>query len=145
MFSKKSDKIILIADTVSLPIGECICTVNQMYLPRSSRKSAKAWFYLNPVVKEYKEIFKEIARLTDLVKARDYKDFVHYVSLDVIFLLSNNSLWDRDTTNMIKPTEDALVEVTGIDDSRHKPVRFDKENSIDGREHVLVGLELHLK
>lgn len=106
---------------------------NTLYHPTC--KGGRAWLYKDAYVSEYQEAIHHkmiLAGLSKLDKL-NYK----FLTLKLVFFLSK-SFKTRDTTNMVKSTEDAIVKATGIDDSKHFQVSSEKMPSPNSKEYVLV-------
>ena len=63
-------------------------------------------------------------------------DYTHLI-LNFTFLIRDR-FWLRDVSNMCKATEDALVEVMGIDDSRVVKLTANKEQQKEKQEGVNI-------
>jgi Holliday junction resolvase RusA-like endonuclease len=89
-------------------------SVNNTYKP-GIRQGKYPYLYKHPSVAKYQKEFIELAEKTDLIKIRP----LHVHALEVIFkFYFRTRFWNRDLTNLVKATEDALKEVVEVDDSR---------------------------
>ena len=103
--------------------------------------------YKDPTIADYQYNFELLAIKTDLVKIKEYKDKWEEIRVEFhYYLRPKRKIWGLDVTNMTKATEDALVKVTGIDDSCHKSVSSEKyENTLDDSEFIRVVYRIKLK
>lgn len=125
-------------DSISIP------SVNEMYHPKSSPGKAYAWMYKDHSVAKYQDKIIELANKTELSKVKDIKNSVYCIDVVLIFLVKSG-LWTRDVSNMIKATEDALMSVTGVDDSRHVKITSYKALSPNVSEYVIAMYEVEFK
>ncbi|QIG71329.1 hypothetical protein EVB94_222 [Rhizobium phage RHph_TM40] len=115
---------------------------NDLYKPNYRSKH----MYKNPEIGGYQDDFIELGKKTDLIKVRDYVDKWSEIRVEFHFYLrSNRKIWGLDVTNMVKATEDALKDITKIDDSKHKSVTSEKYESEDEYESVKVVYRMKLK
>ena len=120
-----------------------IPSVNSMYKPRSVLGKSFAWLYKDEKVEAYQNLIVSQARKGDFQRINDYIQNVLYVDVEFIFLLDKN-FYKRDTSNMIKMTEDALMKITEIDDSKHRKVTAMKALShIPKKEYIICKYEVH--
>lgn len=121
-----------------------IPSVNNMYKPKSSFGKSFAWLYKDNKVQLYQDEVIRQSSVSSLSVISQYADKIDYVDVEFCFLLDKN-LDKRDVSNMIKMTEDALMMVTKIDDSRHRKVTALKAMSlIPKMEFVICKYEVHL-
>lgn len=91
-----------------------IPSVNCAYKP--AHNGRRAWLYLDPEVGDFKTQVTELVQMTDIKALKALKDQDVRLKLFLVFYISKSHFWSRDTSNMIKVTEDAIVDAIGIDD-----------------------------
>jgi Holliday junction resolvase RusA-like endonuclease len=90
-----------------------IPSMNFIYRPGKNKKYP--YLYKDPRVEEFQD---ELLRKLPTTSLRDLQGNASAV-LHVHFIFKfSKRFWGRDTSNMFKATEDALVTFLGIDDSR---------------------------
>lgn len=118
-----------------------IPSTNQLYGAASTFKSNKAWLFKYPAVDKFqKEIIEKFSKteILDLGKKVEFK----YMTVTCLYLIASD-FESRDTTNMIKASEDALTKVLKKDDSKTLNFHSHKRHSPDGNEYILVVVEPH--
>lgn len=112
---------------------------SENYLYKIGRSRTRTWLFKDPAVEEYQALL--IKKLLDSSLAKLPVKKVSRANLYLTFGLRENIL-TRDTTNMVKATEDAVVKVTRFDDSLHFVCHSEKILSPIGQEFVAIVLEL---
>lgn len=118
-----------------------IPSVNCAYKPACNGRYAR--LYLDPEVGDYKTQITELVEMSELVRVRDHKDQKVHLKLFLAFYISPSHFWTRDTSNMIKITEDAIVQATGIDDRFTLSVNSCKVPSPSGKEAIGIRLRVY--
>jgi Holliday junction resolvase RusA-like endonuclease len=109
-----------------------IPSVNHQYKP-CMRKNKTLYLYKDPKVEKYQNEFKSNCSLPNISHLEDPVLVVHFT------FIFRTRFWQRDVSNMLKATEDALVSVIGIDDSRSLKVSAEKEKTEEkSKEYVRV-------
>lgn len=124
------------------PSGK-IPSVNCAYKP--GQNGRRAWLYLDPEVGQFKTEITELVQMSDLMKLKAYKDGINHLKLNMVMYISRDGFWKRDTSNMVKITEDAIAEAVGIDDRFTLMVSSIKVPSPNGQEAVGIGLKAYLR
>lgn len=135
---------IVIFDIFGIEAPAKIPSVNSMYKPKSSFGKSFAWLYKDTKVETFQEKVIELAKKGPFAAIDAYKDDINYIDIQYTFLLDKN-FYKRDVSNMIKMTEDALMSVTGVDDSKHRSVYAHKALSyIPKMEYIICKYEIFL-
>lgn len=124
--------------TIWFPLGVYIPSTNYLYKP-GIRKKRFPYLYKHESVVEFQERVIALARETDLSLLRDVS-FSQF-DLSLVFLIRDR-FWRRDVSNMIKATEDALVEIIGVDDSRVISITARKERQVCKEEGMEIIIRL---
>jgi Holliday junction resolvase RusA-like endonuclease len=114
---------------------------SENFLYKPSCRGGKAHLYKNPKIREYQKEIISKGKNTDLINIRNI-DRVLSTELSLLFCL-NSDFYKRDTTNFLKATEDALVELTGIDDGRTIKIEVGKELVDESCESIYVGFKIN--
>lgn len=115
-------------------VSQCrrsIPSVNTLYHARALGKG-RAYLYKDTDVATFQKEIEE-----DFNRQLPYLDHDKFYELILIFLIADG-YGERDTSNMIKATEDAIAKVLRVDDKRNLVVISAKCPSIDEHEHVVV-------
>ena len=119
-----------------------ILSVSCLYKPASSIGKAFAWLYKDKDVEHFQNCIIEKASQTELVNVTSDLRNIDHIDVDFIFLLDKN-INKRDTTNFLKIVEDALMQVTKIDDSKHRRVTACKAPSlIKDTEYIICSYKV---
>lgn len=118
-----------------------IPSVNCAYKP--AQNGRRAWLYLDPEVSDFKTQVTELVQMTDISSFKKFKDQDVRLKLFLVFYISTSHFWSRDTSNMIKITEDAIVEATGIDDRFTTLVSACKVPSPSNKEAIGIRLRAY--
>lgn len=117
-----------------------IPSVNQLYLVGHGR-GGRTWTYQNPDAVKYKDFIKrELDNKKFSEEFEQYKEKDVIIKLDISFILKDN-FWRRDVSNLMKATEDAIVNSIGIDDRYNLEITMRKvQNDVeeDLSEYVMV-------
>lgn len=118
-----------------------IPSVNQLYL--TGRKGYKVWTYQNPVATQFKNYIQEQLEEQGIWdQLEQYQDKDIGINLNLSFVLHHN-FWKRDVSNLIKATEDAIVNAGGLDDRYNLIVDSRKiYNDIDESEYIVIILQI---
>lgn len=119
-----------------------IPSVNCAYKPRASGR--KVWMYMDPDVGDYKTQIYELVQNSKLMELKQYKDKIRYLRLSLVMYI-HDSFWVRDTSNMVKITEDAIAEAIGIDDRFTLSVLSTKVKSPSAQEAVGIRIRAYLQ
>lgn len=125
-----------------------IPSVNSMY--NIGRSGNRAWLYLDPEAVRFKGRTKTQLELDDVYKKLEkvteaFGETPVMVKCKMVFVYRDN-FWQRDVTNLIKLTEDAVKDTIGIDDSVTIGFSTDKVyNDLDDFEYVVLVLEIQPK
>lgn len=120
-----------------------IPSVNCAYKPACNGRYAR--LYLDPEVSDYKTQITELVQMSELIRVRDHKDQDVRMKLFLAFYIGTSHFWTRDTSNMIKITEDAIVEAIGIDDRFTISVIACKVPSPTGKEALGIRLRAYTR
>ena len=119
-----------------------IPSVNQLYL--TGRHGSRVWTYINPVVADFKKFIEK-----ELIKQGIADQFEQYngkeigVEINFSFVIHEN-YWRRDVSNLIKATEDAIVNAGKIDDRYNLIVDSRKIlNDLDDSEYIILVLRIY--
>lgn len=130
-----NDKII----SVRVESDIAIPSTNEHKLP--TRRGNKVWLYKNPEVHKFQYHIE--SKLYEAGLAVQFKDLkVDYIS-EVKFGFHIKSNYNRrDTSNMIKLIEDALVTVIGVDDSKYKRIIAEKFHTNNEKESIEITITI---
>lgn len=115
-------------------------STNYLYKP-GIRGGRFPYLYKVESVVAFQEELITQGNASGLVKIRDLTISSPAYTLSLVFLIRDR-FWSRDVSNMVKASEDALVEVIGIDDSRAITVTATKERQIGKKEGIGITIEL---
>lgn len=113
--------------TTKIPSENCL------YKP--ARSGRKSWMYKDPDIAAYQSDIVQMLSGTDINDIPKYD----YIELHMIFFIKTGFL-KRDTTNMVKATEDAIVRSSGTDDAYHFRVSTEKLPSPNEKEYILISI-----
>lgn len=133
---------VVVYDSFEIAAPGKIPSVNSMYKPKSMFGKSFAWLYKDAKVETYQNSLIAAAKTGNFAKVCKYKDSIDYIDIKFIFLLDKN-FYKRDVSNMVKMTEDALMQVTEVDDSKHRSISAFKALSlIPKKEFVICKYEI---
>ena len=97
-----------------LPDGIYIPSTNYLYKP-GIRGRKFPYLYKEESVAKYQKLLIYLGETTPLSRIQETVYFS--LNLSLTFFIRDR-FWLRDVSNMVKATEDAIVDIIGIDDSR---------------------------
>lgn len=114
-----------------LPPGVLVPSLNHLYKP-GIRAGKFPYLYKDEKILKFQEQLIALGEQTELIQMRG----IPYFSLDLslVFFLRNR-FWQRDCSNLVKATEDGIVKIIGIDDSRVirlEAIKKQKKDKIEG-------------
>lgn len=109
-----------------IELERSVPSVNYIYKPGKNKRGG-VYLYKDPKVEEFQEHLIEKGVKTDLVNLRDVEG-VESLEVSIVFHIRKR-FWNRDVSNMVKAVEDALVIVTGVDDSRTLKIFAEKRKT----------------
>ncbi len=106
-------------------------SLNHLYKP-GIRAGKFPYLYKDEKILKFQEQLIALGEQTELIQMRG----IPYFSLDLslVFFLRNR-FWQRDCSNLVKATEDGIVKIIGIDDSRVirlEAIKKQKKDKIEG-------------
>ena len=97
---------------------------NRMYQQKTTN-SGKTFVYLVPRARKFKEQIIKSLKGSDVENLAKYN--YEFLEVTFVFYIRPSRFLKSDCSNMTKVTEDALVEVTKIDDRKHSKVTSEKK------------------
>jgi len=95
----------------------------------------------NPDVEQFQNYLCQRLVMSDLYQIRDIASKVQAQVVDMIFYLRNH-FTNRDVSNLVKISEDALVRATGVDDSKTIKFIASKLRSESNNESICITVAL---
>ena len=124
---------------IELTKGTFIPSVNN--LARAVRTKFGVRVYKTKNVREFQDKFHKLLLETPLVQILEYD----VLSANVNFIFNIYSRFDvRDTSNMIKISEDVLKDVIGVDDNRFIKICGEKRKLADKSLPETIDIEVEL-
>lgn len=121
------------------PSGVIVPSLNHLYKP-GIKAGRFPYLYKDERVLKFQEQLIELGEHTDLVRMRG----VPYFSLDLsLVFFIRDRFWRRDCSNLVKATEDGIVKIIGIDDSRIIHLEASKERKKDKIEGIRISIHGH--